>query len=306
MPNRGDGPGCSRSFAVIAFALLLSAGLAQDRFDRKGPPGGSGANQINLQDSLEYIRIPPGTFQMGCSTGDTECKPHELPQHTVTITQGFWMSKTEVTVSAYKRFVQSSSRSMPAEPLTEDNIALNAGWKQERQPMVQITWDDARAYCEWAGGRLPTEAEWEYAARAGTAGPRYGALEQIAWYGDTSGDSPLDTIRIITGGPAGILRKKFLENRNRLRDVAQMKPNAFGLYDMLGNAWEWVADWYDAEYYSRSPAKDPTGPSSGQARIYRGGSWNNPPYHVRASDRTFHSSSEMNIVSGCRCVLDHP
>ena len=82
------------------------------------------------------------------------------------------------------------------------------------------------------------------------------------------------------GGPAGILRKKFLENRNRLQDVAQRKANAFGLYDVMGNAWEWVADWYDDKYYSRSPVHDPIGPSSGQSRILRGGAWNSPPYLI--------------------------
>src|SRR5262245_55437746 len=133
MLSYGDGPGCSRSFAAIAFVLLLSAGRAQSQSERNGSPGGLSATQTNLQDGLEYIRIPPGTFQMGCSNDDNECKPHEKPLHTVTITKGFWMGKTEVTVAAYKRFAQSSGHSMPAEPLTEDNFALNARWKQERQ-----------------------------------------------------------------------------------------------------------------------------------------------------------------------------
>ena len=243
---------------------------------------------------------------MGCSSDDKECRDHERPRHTVTITKGFWMGKTEVTVAAYKRFVQATRRPMPAEAITEDGVALNDGWRQERQPIVQVTWDDARAYCEWAGGRLPTEAEWEYAARGGTAASRYGGLEQIAWYGDTSGDSPLDTIRIMAGGPTGILRRKFLENRNRLHDIAQKKANAFGLYDILGNAWEWVGDWYDERYYSHSPKQDPTGPTSGQSRILRGGAWNSPPYHIRVSDRAVHPPTVVSIVFGCRCVTNRP
>src|ERR1051326_7302875 len=194
MLNRRDGQVRLLSSAVIALVLFLPVGRAQNGSDRSGSPAVPGATRTNQQDGLEYVWIPPGAFQMGCPIDDTECRDHEKPAHPVTITKGFWMGKTEVTVGAYKRFVRASRRSMPPEPITEDKLALNEGWRQERQPIVGVNWEDAKAYCEWAGGRLPTEAEWEYAARAGTAASRYGPLEQIAWYGDTSGDAPLDTI----------------------------------------------------------------------------------------------------------------
>jgi formylglycine-generating enzyme required for sulfatase activity len=114
-------------------------------------------------------------------------------------------------------------------------------------PIVNISWDDAQAYCAWAGGRLPTEAEWEYAARAGSTTARYGDLGAIARYHDNSGEST--------------------------KPVAQKQPNAWELYEMEGNVWEWVQDWYDRNYYGQSPATDPQGPSSGLSRVLRGGSW---------------------------------
>jgi sulfatase modifying factor 1 len=262
-----------------------------------------GTKQINPQDGLDYVWIPPGTFQMGCSSDDTECTDDEKPSHAVTMTRGFWIAQTEITVGAYDRFARAARRSMPAEPMSQDGVALNERWQQTRQPIVQVTANDARAYCEWADGRLPTEAEWEYAARAGTTDARYGSLEQIAWYADTSGESPLDSRRLIAEKMFG---RRFRENRNRLHDVAQKTPNAFGLYDTLGNAWEWVSDWYDDKYYGRSPSQDPTGPSSGQAQILRGGAWNSPPWHVRVSDRIVHPSGVANIVFGYRCVWENP
>ena len=303
MLNGQDGHICSRSFSVIAILVLLSAGRAQNRNEQGGLS--SRETQTNQRDGLAYVWVPPGGFQMGCSIDDTECKEHESPPHPVTITKGFWMGMTEVTVEAYKRFAEATRRSLPAEPVTMDRIALNEGWRQGRQPIVNVTWDDAKAYCEWAGGRLATEAEWEYAARAGTTGPRYASPEHVAWYGNTSGDSLLDSVQIMRGGPPGILRKKFLENRNRLREVAQKKANAFGLYDTLGNAWEWVADFYDDKYYSHSPKVDPTGPVSGQLRILRGGAYNSTPNHVRVSDRIQHSPTTVEHVFGCRCVAAH-
>src|SRR5437899_167917 len=127
----------------------------------------------------------------------------------------------------------------------------------EQLPVETVTWNQAKRYCEAVGGRLPTEAEWEYAARAGNEASRYGNLNEIAWY-DNNSD-------------------------HKTHDVGQKQANRWGLYDMLGNVWEWVGDWYDEKYYAKSPSVDPTGPTSGKYRVVRGGSWDYVSRVLRSS-----------------------
>ncbi|MDP9267442.1 MAG: formylglycine-generating enzyme family protein [Acidobacteriota bacterium] len=220
-------------------------------------PGGA---KVNPKDGLTYVWIPPGTFQMGCSPGDSECGSDEEPAHTATITRGFWMGQTEVTQAAYQR-------------VTGANPSHFHG---DRLPVETVNWDEARSYCGAVGMRLPTEAEWEYAARAGSTSARYGDLDAVAWYRNNSGDQ--------TDG------------------VGQKQPNAWQLYDMLGNVWEWVNDWYGENYYGQSPAQDPSGPPSGEYRTLRGGSWSLVAKNSRGSYRSRNAPADRGISVGFRCV----
>ncbi len=122
------------------------------------PALAAGPVRKNPKDGLKYVWIPPGSFQMGCSPGDSECLDEEKPSHQVRISKGFWMGQTEVTVGAYKRFARSAGKSMPPEPNLLGG-ALNKGWNDEAMAIVEVSWDDAQAYCRWMGGRLPSEAE---------------------------------------------------------------------------------------------------------------------------------------------------
>jgi len=202
----------------------------------------AGATKRNEKDGLTYVWIPLGTFLMGCSPGDSECFDEEKPAHQVTISEGFWMGQTEVTLEAWQRVMGTNP----------------SRFKGPKLPVESITWEEARSYCEKVGMRLPTEAEWEYAARAGSTGSRYGEIGQIAWYNSNSG--------------------------GKTHEVGQKQANAWGLHDMLGNVWEWVEDWY-AEQYPPGAATDPRGPSSGTLRVLRGGSWGFNSRYTRASGR---------------------
>jgi formylglycine-generating enzyme required for sulfatase activity len=232
----------------------------------------------NSRDGLIYVWVPAGSFMMGCSPGDDQCFNEEKPEHQVSISKGFWIGQAEVTVEAYKRFAGIAEDRKLA-PGNASSGARSAGRQDDGKdmPIVNVTWDEASNYCKWIGGRLPTEAEWEYAARAGSTTSRYGELDDIAWYEKNSG--------------------------NTIHPVGQKQANQFGLFDMLGNSWEWVNDWYDGKYYLSSPESDPPGPENGQMHGLRGGSWLNGAKLVRVSDRG-RSTPELRFnYFGLRCVL---
>jgi serine/threonine-protein kinase len=229
----------------------------------------TGQVQENPKHGLKYVWIPPGSFMMGCSPGDSSCDGDEKPSHRVTISKGFWIGQTEVTVRAYKRFAAATGRQMPQAP------SFNSAWANDNMPIVSVSWDDARDYCTWAGGRLLTEAEWEYAARGGSTAARYANIDEIAWYQKNSGDRP--------------------------HDVARKRANGFGLFDMLGNVFQWVNDWCDGNYYQSSPSQDPPGPTSGEYRVVRGASWGNTPKLVRASSRLRGNPDGRHDFCGLRC-----
>lgn len=211
------------------------------------------------------VAIPAGCFMMG-SPGE-EGSNDEHPQHRVCVS-AFSMDVTEVTQSAYQSVTGKN-------PSNFDKCGGNC-------PVEHVNWQEASDYCHRIGKRLPTEAEWEYAARAGTTTKWYwGDNEQMsvlyAWFADNSD--------------------------GRTHPVAQLRPNAWGLYDMAGNVWEWTADLYGADYYRQSPSQDPQGPSSGSRRVDRGGGWRgDSPTNLRSAGRDDLSSGARRDPLGFRCA----
>lgn len=228
-------------------------------------------------DDGVYVWVPPGSFMMGCTPGDIECVDDESPRHRVTLTRGYWMARTEVTVGQYRR----SGRSMPPEP----RRSFNKGWASTEHPIVNVTWNEADAYCKAIGGRLPTEAEWERAARGGHDEWRYPWGSSISHENANYSDEQGGRDQWAYTAPVG-----------------QFAPNDYGLFDMAGNVWEWTADW-NGEYPS-SDATDPRGPTSGRYRVLRGGSWGVTARVLRVSDRNDDFPANRSGTLGVRCVRD--
>ncbi len=239
----------------------------------------------NSKDHEDYRWIPAGSFKMGCVPGDQRCLPNELPQHEVAITKGFWMGRNEVQVSSYERYVQAQSEGKKKKISMPEAPGFYHKWKTPDYPypMVNVSWQDAQGYCAWAGGRLPTEAEWEYAARAGKD-----AI--LPFDGPNSRDK------------ANFAGKQGNDIFEYVAPVHSFTPNDWGLNDMAGNVWEWVSDIYSSDYYRESPATDPQGPKTGKGHVMRGGSFDSlPDIHLRISVRK--EGATGNAV-GFRCILE--
>ncbi|MBM3273502.1 formylglycine-generating enzyme family protein [Candidatus Kaiserbacteria bacterium] len=212
---------------------------------------------------IEMLLVPPGEFVMGKSRGDDEAGNNELPAHEVKLTKAFYLGRyqvtqqqfagiTKVNPSKFAKFVVPTVEALMGDGFTKSEAEEKLqSWvaplpasdaKGNEWPVEQVSWGDCAAFCKKAGFRLPTEAEWEYACRAGTRAPRYGELDEIAWY-----------------------------NNRETHAVGTKQANALGLHDMLGNVYEWVNDWYGD--YSADAQTNPQGPSSDSYRVLRGGDW---------------------------------
>lgn len=266
--------------------------------------------------SVAQIDVPAGSFTMGDSSGDRNPGDGEVPLHRVDISP-LSIDATAVTNDDFARFVDATGYRTEAEVFgfsavfhlavtaPDDDIVgippqtpwwrgiRGADWRNPGgagssldsigdHPVVHVSWNDAQAYCRWAGRRLPTEAEWEYAARGGVEGATY------PW-----GDAAIDD----GGWRANIWQGAFPES-NTLEDgwlttapVRTFQPNAWGLWQCVGNVWEWCADWFDPGYYRRSPAEDPAGPARGDARVLRGGSY---LCHISYCNRYRNSARSQN------------
>lgn len=232
--------------------------------------------------NLGWVQIPGGTFEMGCVPGDDDCGEEELPRHLVTISRPFELMAREVTVGQFRAFAEATGY----EPAPPPRFA-----QTDNDPVVNVSWDDAAAFCEWAGGRLPTEADWEHAARGGDNRRIY------PWGNEPSHDAANYGTDDCCGGLAA--------GADRWENTAPggaFAPNGYGLFDMGGNVWEWVADWF--EPYGPEPVTDPGGPSGGELHTARGGSWLNVPAALRASGRLPFSGQISNV--GFRCARALP
>ena len=308
---------CSEALTTIG---SLTAATAQE--SKKA--GGDKQITVDLGGGvkLKMVLIPAGEFKMGGSEsaedtaaffnktygGDAikaDWFKDEHPQHRVRITKPFYLGTYHVTRGQFRQFVAATAYKTDAEKgerpgawgwdpdakkfqFNETYSWRNAGFEQtDEYPVVNVSWNDAAAFCKWLSRkegrtyRLPTEAEWEHACRAGTT-TRY-------W----SGDDP-ETLAKVGNVADATAKAKFPDWKYTIKasdgyvftsPVGSFQANAFGLYDMHGNAWQWCADWYGEEYYAASPTEDPIGPDSGKFRVLRGGSWFNRPDLTRSANR---------------------
>ncbi|MBI3603143.1 MAG: formylglycine-generating enzyme family protein [Nitrospirae bacterium] len=229
------------------------------------------------EDGREMVQIPEGPFTMGSQEGD----PDEAPEHQVYL-RTFYMDKKEVTQGDYERYVKMTKRGKPFVPVFEDDQSKIL---KPDLPAMGISWADAEAYCKWAGKRLPTEAEWEKAAR-GESKRRYPWGDEFgAGHANVDGDE--DGVKYLA--PPG----SFESGRSQ-----------YGLYDMTGNVAEWVADTYDEHYYKKAPYRDPPGPEDGQHKVIRGGSWRETQHNARLAKRFQAKMWRTDSTIGIRCAKD--
>lgn len=228
-------------------------------------------------EGREMVEIPEGPFTMGNDQGD----PDEAPAHPVYV-RTYFIDLKEVTQSEYARFVNMTKRGQPQVPVFEEDIAKLV---DPDFPVVGIGWNDAFGYCRWAGKRLPTEAEWEKAAR-GEGRRLYPWGNEFSYVvsnidGEDDGFKYLSPVGSFEGG-----------------------RSPYGVYDMTGNVAEWVADTYDAQYYQNSPFRDPPGPDSTEFKVIRGGTWRDSKLNARLTKRFSAKMWRTDATIGFRCAQD--
>ena len=259
------------AITVLTLAIL-SGGCGSETSEEpeQSPDVGStdvGSSVESLADltnsiGMKFKLIPAGEFMMGSHS------VNEGPQHKVRIAKPFYMGMTEVTQGQYEKVMGKNPSSYAKTGRTANYVK---GTDTSNFPVETISWDDAVEFCRKLSAveghtyRLPTEAEWEYCCRAGSAtkycfGDGESSLSEYAWFDENSGFAT--------------------------HPVGTKKPNAWGLFDMHGNVWEWTSDWHDEGYYAKSPTEDPTGPETGSLRIYRGGSWGDAAKYCQSSMRS--------------------
>ncbi|MDA1018266.1 MAG: formylglycine-generating enzyme family protein [Planctomycetota bacterium] len=269
-------------------------------------------DEIKNSLGMRLVDIPPGKFTMGSPEAEQGREAQETP-HEVELTKGFYLGVHEVTVGQFRRFVRDANYQTDGQRDGKGGWGVNEagsiemsgkytwespGFKQsDDHPVVLVTWNDAKAFCRWLSDkeqkeyRLPTEAQWEYACRAGT---------KTAY---TFGNDPQQLPAYANVGDRPAAKPK--DGYHQTAPVGRFKPNAFGLYDMHGNVWEWCEDRYVPNSYRPEKQTDPTGPASGMARVQRGGGWSSSAKRCRSAARIGrHPSSYRGSYLGFRVVLE--
>jgi eukaryotic-like serine/threonine-protein kinase len=268
-------------FWTIILTLVLGTGLS----------GRGGSEECGAAGIGGTASIPAGCFNMG--DGLSEKTRDELPAHKVCIRQDFTMDVHEVTNAQFQVCVEASGCSPPKTSRGYTRPSYYGNPTYANFPVIYVDWAQAAAYCSWAGKRLPTEAEWEYAARGGLDGQRYPRGNSLSCDGACFGRAKSVGACLNVGGLP-----------NDTHPVGHYPPNGYGLYDMAGNVAEWVNDWYSSTYYQESPSTDPTGPEAGAFRVRRGGSWYGGAYYQRVSVRYEYASAGAADNIGFRCVAN--
>jgi formylglycine-generating enzyme len=266
-----------RPVSAFFVFILLCAGAA-DRSTAAEPTG---------KDGAPMVLVPAGPFPMGVPPGDRDGGRDEYPRHEVFV-DAFYLDKYEVTNGRYLQFVHATGHRVPKHPKDASRNLWSDGMMPESvvdRPVINVDWYDADAYCRWAGKRLPTEAEWEKAARGGDD-------RRFPW-GNTE---PTD---------------KHLNYNQRWQGEKTLMPvgsyeagkSPYGAYDMAGNVWEWVGDWYDDHYYEKSPPKNPPGPDKGTQKVLRSSGWHVETPLVRIFTRVPSDPANRNDSTGFRCAM---
>jgi len=256
-------------------------------------------NEIIDEKGVSMRLVPAGEFMMGVIAEDAlpECQKHnsdcalswfseEEPLHTVYL-DAFYMDIYEVTNASYGACVDAGGCTTPIRTKSSTRFSYYGDSKYDNYPVINVDWDQAKAYCEWRGGSLPTEAQWEKAAR-GPDGRTYPWGEEISCE-----------------------QANYIVDKSCIGDTTEVGSyesgkSPYGIYDMGGNVWEWIADWYDESYYANSPVSNPLGPDLGEYRVIRGGSWDSRALGIRSSTRGFplFDITFFGDFVGFRCVLN--